>query len=79
LGGFLRKERKFPTFPELIFQIKTDVQDAKDALDLVPYANLQNDAFIKEACRQLGRYKWVEMTKQVLGVSIHARYITNSS
>lgn len=51
LDGFLRKERKFPTFPELIFQIKTDVQDAKDALDFAPYTNLQNDAFLKEACR----------------------------
>jgi riboflavin kinase len=52
LDGFLRKERKFPSFPELIFQIKTDVQDAKDALDLVPYTNLQNDAFVKDACRR---------------------------
>jgi riboflavin kinase len=51
LDGFLRTERKFPTFPELIFQIKTDVQDAKDALDLVPFTNLQNDVFVKEACR----------------------------
>ena len=31
--GFLRKERKFPTFPEMIFQIQTDVQDVKDAPD----------------------------------------------
>jgi hypothetical protein len=58
LDGFLRKERKFPTFPELIFQIKTDVQDAKDALDLVPYANLQNDAFVKEACH-MDAASWV--------------------
>jgi hypothetical protein len=58
LNGFFREVRKFPTFPELIFQIKTDVQDAKDALDLEPYASFQNDPFVKEAC-QTDAASWV--------------------
>jgi riboflavin kinase len=54
LNGFLRE----PIFPELITQIKTDVQDAKDALDLEPYASFQNDPFVKEAC-QTDAASWV--------------------
>lgn len=49
LAGFLRPEQKFPSFPELLFQIKTDVADAKDALDDKPYIWLRDDEFISNS------------------------------
>jgi riboflavin kinase len=47
LIGFLRPEMKFPSFPDLIAQISTDVADAKDALDLEFYRRFQKDDFVK--------------------------------
>ena len=50
LSGFLRPERKFPSFPQLIQQIHTDIANAKHALDAYPYAQLVQDSFIQNAC-----------------------------
>lgn len=46
LHGFIRPEMKFPSFPDLIAQITTDVADAKDALDLDLYTSFQKDSFL---------------------------------
>ncbi|KAG7363571.1 riboflavin biosynthesis protein RibF [Nitzschia inconspicua] len=43
LIGFLREEQKFDSFPDLVAQIRQDVEDSKVALDCNPYANCQND------------------------------------
>jgi riboflavin kinase len=47
LIGFLRDEKKFDSFPELIAQINADVRDAKDTLDWTPYQQLKDDDFLK--------------------------------
>jgi len=46
LLGFIRPEMKFPSFPALIAQISTDVEDAKDALDLEFFQHYQKDPFV---------------------------------
>uniref|UniRef100_A0A7S4AA97 riboflavin kinase n=1 Tax=Pseudo-nitzschia australis TaxID=44445 RepID=A0A7S4AA97_9STRA len=46
LVGFLREEKKFDSFPELIAQINADVQDAKISLDCQPYKACQTDPFL---------------------------------
>lgn len=46
LGGFIRGEIKFPSFPDLMKQIKTDVEDAREALDLEIYQTLAKDPFL---------------------------------
>lgn len=45
LVGFLREERKFESFPELIAQINADVEDAKLSLDCQPYKLCRADPF----------------------------------
>jgi len=46
LVGFLREEKKFDSFPELIAQIRADVEDAKLSLDCQPYNLCRTDPFI---------------------------------
>jgi len=43
LGGFLRPERKFPSFPDLVAAINNDVDCAKAALDLEVFSTLRSD------------------------------------
>jgi riboflavin kinase len=43
LIGYLRPERKFDSFPELMEAITTDVAAAKDALDQAPYLSFRSD------------------------------------
>ena len=45
LIGFLREEKKFDSFPELIAQINADVEDAKVSLDCQPYKSYNTDPF----------------------------------
>ncbi|OEU18533.1 riboflavin kinase, partial [Fragilariopsis cylindrus CCMP1102] len=45
LLGFLREEKKFDSFPELIAQILADVDDARLSLDCHPYQSCRSDAF----------------------------------
>ena len=45
LVGFLREEKKFDSFPELIAQINADVEDAKLSLDFEPYKTCRTDPF----------------------------------
>eukprot|EP00535_Pseudo-nitzschia_heimii_P000402 CAMPEP_0197187412 /NCGR_PEP_ID=MMETSP1423-20130617/15800_1 /TAXON_ID=476441 /ORGANISM="Pseudo-nitzschia heimii, Strain UNC1101" /LENGTH=256 /DNA_ID=CAMNT_0042638975 /DNA_START=318 /DNA_END=1088 /DNA_ORIENTATION=- len=45
LLGFLREERKFDSFPELIAQINSDVEDAKLSLNCEPYKSCSTDPF----------------------------------
>ena len=56
LHGFIRQEMKFPSFPDLIAQISTDVEDAKEALDLDLYTRFQQDAFLADTT---GDKPWV--------------------
>jgi len=51
LVGKLRDEKKFDSFPELIAQIKLDVENASDALDDFPFAALRASPFLVETCR----------------------------
>lgn len=46
LIGFLREEKKFDSFPELIAQINADVDDARLSLDCPPYQSCQSDIFL---------------------------------
>mmetsp|Transcript_762 Transcript_762/g.1602 ORF Transcript_762/g.1602 Transcript_762/m.1602 type:complete len:308 (-) Transcript_762:364-1287(-) len=46
LVGFLREEKKFDSFPELIAQIHADVQDARLSLDCQPYQSCRSDPFL---------------------------------
>ena len=46
LIGYLREEKKFDSFPELIAQIHADVQDAKNTLDQIPYDSCKQDDFL---------------------------------
>lgn len=46
LIGFLREEKKFDSFPELIAQIHADVSDAKLSLDCHPYKFCRSDVFL---------------------------------
>jgi riboflavin kinase len=59
LHAFLRPEIKFPSFPALIAQIKTDVADAKAALDQETNILLQSDSFLADACQSNGETSWV--------------------
>lgn len=46
LSGFLRDEKKFDSFPDLVAQINRDIANAKDALSTIPYfVDLKNDPF----------------------------------
>lgn len=47
LLGFLREEKKFDNFPELIAQIFSDVEDAKLSLDCQPYKSCRTDPFFR--------------------------------
>lgn len=46
LLGFLRGEKKFDSFPELIAQIRADVDDAELSLDCQPYNSCRTDPFL---------------------------------
>jgi len=48
LVGFLREEKKFDSFPELIAQINTDLEDAKLSLDCQPYQLCCTDPFFSK-------------------------------
>ena len=48
LDAFMRPERKFPSFPELMAQITADVEDATAALDTEPYASYQKTPFLTQ-------------------------------
>ena len=54
LIGFLREEKKFDSFPELIAQILADVDDARLSLDCHPYQSCRSDAFFS-----LGDTAWI--------------------
>ncbi len=47
LIGFLRQEKKFDSFPELVAQIHRDIGNASWALDSVPFIFSKEDEFIK--------------------------------
>eukprot|EP00934_Nitzschia_sp_Nitz4_P008773 Nitzschia sp. Nitz4//scaffold16_size188269//76241//77716//NITZ4_001792-RA/size188269-processed-gene-0.51-mRNA-1//1//CDS//3329538520//8763//frame0 len=47
LAGFVRPERKFDGFPQLIAQIHADVDNSRKALDNTPYRELQYGSFIQ--------------------------------
>jgi riboflavin kinase len=47
LIGFLRQEKKFDSFPELIAQIHRDIGNASWALDSMPFIFSKEDFFIK--------------------------------
>jgi len=53
LSGFLRPEMKFPSFPDLIAAINNDLNNAKDALALQPFASLRTDTFLTDPCRRI--------------------------
>eukprot|EP00550_Attheya_septentrionalis_P003396 CAMPEP_0198291292 /NCGR_PEP_ID=MMETSP1449-20131203/8867_1 /TAXON_ID=420275 /ORGANISM="Attheya septentrionalis, Strain CCMP2084" /LENGTH=256 /DNA_ID=CAMNT_0043989909 /DNA_START=236 /DNA_END=1006 /DNA_ORIENTATION=+ len=46
LGGYLRPEQKFPSFPDLIAAIHNDVDTANMALDQEPFSKLRDDSFL---------------------------------
>lgn len=48
LIGFLREEKKFDSFPELIAQINADVEDARMSLDCEPYKSCRIDPFFRK-------------------------------
>jgi riboflavin kinase len=54
LIGFLREEKKFDSFPELIAQILADVDDARLSLDCHPYQSCRSDTFFS-----LGDTAWI--------------------
>jgi riboflavin kinase len=45
LSGFLRPEKKFASFPQLVAAINKDLKDAGTALDTEPYASARRDKF----------------------------------
>jgi riboflavin kinase len=49
LVGFLRPEMKFPSFPDLIAQIRQDVAEASMALEQEPYSLFQLDDFAQRS------------------------------
>jgi riboflavin kinase len=49
LLGFLRPEQKFPSFNDLIAQIRADAKEARTTLDREPYACFQSDPFLQSA------------------------------
>ena len=48
LVGFLREEKKFDNFPDLIAQIHADIEDARLSLDCQPYQSCRNDSFFRQ-------------------------------
>ena len=48
LIGYLRPERKFDSFPELIAQIHVDIGNANWALDSMPFVLSKEDEFVKD-------------------------------
>lgn len=53
LCGFLRSERKFPSFPDLIAAINRDVNNAKLSLDLAPYSKFSGDSFFQHCSEEM--------------------------
>lgn len=49
LVGFLRSEKKFDSFPDLVQAISNDVTNSNTFLDEEPYASFQNDVFFIDA------------------------------
>ncbi|GKY95501.1 hypothetical protein MPSEU_000511800 [Mayamaea pseudoterrestris] len=52
LLAYLRPEIKFASFPDLIAQIKADVQDSKAALDTELYLTMSKDVFLRVEPRE---------------------------
>jgi riboflavin kinase len=52
LCGFLRPEQKFDSFPDLMAAITNDVSNAKEALEVEPYAALQFDQFLVNTSKE---------------------------
>jgi riboflavin kinase len=48
LCGFLRPEKKFASFPQLVAAINKDLRDATTALDTEPYASARSDQFFTQ-------------------------------
>jgi riboflavin kinase len=55
LIGFLREEKKFDSFPDLIAQIHADVKDAKMSLDFMPYRACLHDGFLSTSHLWIGK------------------------
>uniref|UniRef100_A0A7S3Q9G1 riboflavin kinase n=1 Tax=Chaetoceros debilis TaxID=122233 RepID=A0A7S3Q9G1_9STRA len=53
LCGFLRSERKFASFPDLIAAINRDVNNAKSSLDLAPYSTFCSDSFFQHSSEEM--------------------------
>ena len=49
LLGFLRPEKKFDSFPDLVQAISNDITNSNTCLDETPYATFQNDVFFTKA------------------------------
>jgi len=54
LIGFIRSEKKFDSFPELVAQIHNDVANAADALDGSPFSDFKGDTFLDSDCSWMG-------------------------
>ena len=52
LSGFLRPEQKFDSFPDLMAAISRDVNNARVALTVEPYAVLRADAFLSNTDKE---------------------------
>lgn len=50
LSGFLRPEKKFPSFPDLINAINGDVANAREALGTQLFVVLKTDGFLADLC-----------------------------
>lgn len=54
LVGYLRVERKFDSFTELVTQINADVKDADSMLDMMPYNLLTDGEFLEASLGWIG-------------------------
>jgi len=52
LCGFLRPEKRFPSFPDLIAAITNDVANSKKFLDFTPYSDFKQDNFLQSLSEQ---------------------------
>lgn len=52
LCGFLRPEKRFPSFPDLIAAITNDVANSKKFLDFDPYSTFSKDDFLQNLSEQ---------------------------